>query len=482
MAAPQVAILGRRSDDLAVRVVGYLATCTSALIWICAAWTNGPSGTPGANLPFFAGLATAFGCAWTARVTLRRGSGFHEEEAALAPAFVFAATGLALWDLSAQSRYAFWMHRAAIGPHWEVLSGFGLALLWTAFAAGLLWWGCAKQEIASRFLAYGIFPAGAGILLVAANADVPLWRPVDNPRFACFLAVSLLWSLGVKVLSSRAELTPGERTFPLFGAAGVAGLLLAGASQELFEGCRWYAHGIGPYWGNAAWDWIAILWQGAALAIFLAGLRRNDMALRYAAYYLGAASILVLLTDSLGASELGWTPVLNVRFLAFLVAANALGGVARLIQRHARELGGSGHDETWLLLPVTLLALVILGWGLTQEAYEWAFTCRVLLGDHWERAAETGISGVWSAYGAILLLAGVLRPNRPQRLLALGLLCATVVKVFLFDLAFLDGPLRILALGGLGVSLLFISWLYSRFGVENRRGMAGLDGWPEVPN
>jgi uncharacterized membrane protein len=37
------------------------------------------------------------------------------------------------------------------------------------------------------------------------------------------------------------------------------------------------------------------------------------------------------------------------------------------------------------------------------------------------------------------------------------------VKVFLFDLGFLNGPSRVLSLGGLGLALIFISWLYSRF-------------------
>jgi len=57
----------------------------------------------------------------------------------------------------------------------------------------------------------------------------------------------------------------------------------------------------------------------------------------------------------------------------------------------------------------------------------------------------------------------VMRRYRPVRLFALVLLGLTVVKVFLADLGFLDTPYRILSFAGLGVALIGISWLYSRY-------------------
>lgn len=79
-----------------------------------------------------------------------------------------------------------------------------------------------------------------------------------------------------------------------------------------------------------------------------------------------------------------------------------------------------------------------------------------------------GISLVWSVYGSALLIGGINRRSQPVRLSALALLGATVVKVFLMDLGFLDGLARMLSLAGLGVCLVFISFLYSRFGVEGQ--------------
>jgi uncharacterized membrane protein len=73
------------------------------------------------------------------------------------------------------------------------------------------------------------------------------------------------------------------------------------------------------------------------------------------------------------------------------------------------------------------------------------------------------ISLVWSVSGAILLMLGISRKYQPLRYVSLGILSLTVFKVFVIDLSFLNGFLRILSLGGLGLSLIFISWLYSRY-------------------
>ena len=75
-----------------------------------------------------------------------------------------------------------------------------------------------------------------------------------------------------------------------------------------------------------------------------------------------------------------------------------------------------------------------------------------------------------------------LAPDFAARLVGLGLLGASVVKVFLFDLAFLDTPFRIAAFGGLGVALMGISWLYGRYGADVDAQTAQVtSGDPEAP-
>jgi uncharacterized membrane protein len=112
-----------------------------------------------------------------------------------------------------------------------------------------------------------------------------------------------------------------------------------------------------------------------------------------------------------------------------------------------------------------LLTLLLMVWGLTQETYETFRYFRASLGEQWTLAGQMGISLVWTLCAAALLVGGVLRSHQPVRLLGLGLFGLTILKVFLFDLSFLELPYRILSFGGLGLALIGISWLYSRFGI-----------------
>jgi uncharacterized membrane protein len=77
-------------------------------------------------------------------------------------------------------------------------------------------------------------------------------------------------------------------------------------------------------------------------------------------------------------------------------------------------------------------------------------------------------SAVWLVAGLVLLVIGLLRGSRSARIASAGLITLTVLKVFLSDMADLEGMLRALSFIGLGVVLVGIGWLYQRLLV--RRG------------
>jgi uncharacterized membrane protein len=58
---------------------------------------------------------------------------------------------------------------------------------------------------------------------------------------------------------------------------------------------------------------------------------------------------------------------------------------------------------------------------------------------------------------------GIARAARDWRIASLGLMLIAVAKVFLFDAAGLDGLLRIASFAALGLSLIGVGWLYSRY-------------------
>lgn len=196
----------------------------------------------------------------------------------------------------------------------------------------------------------------------------------------------------------------------------------------------------------------ACLWAVVAAGGLHLGIRLNVPALRHAAMTLAGLAVAGLLLLAWGEVR----PVLNLRFAAFGLATGAMLAMAaarsQLPEREAR------------LLAAFPLGAALLGvWALTLETFA-AFQHSGI--PNWERPAQLGISLLWTFSGALLLAYGVRRHSRWFRLLALGVLGVTALKVFLFDLSSLDTPLRILSFGGLGIVLIGISWLYSRFGLQ----------------
>ncbi len=89
-----------------------------------------------------------------------------------------------------------------------------------------------------------------------------------------------------------------------------------------------------------------------------------------------------------------------------------------------------------------------------------------LIGQPNNPLASVLVSLEWTLFGVLLLLGGAWYHTRGVRLLGLASLAITACKLFLFDLSFLQMPYRIYTFAGLGITLLVVSWLYSRYGKE----------------
>lgn len=77
-------------------------------------------------------------------------------------------------------------------------------------------------------------------------------------------------------------------------------------------------------------------------------------------------------------------------------------------------------------------------------------------------AEQYTYSAVWLAFGVALLLAGIALKSQPARFASAAVVILTVAKVFLYDLAGVQGVFRALSLICLGLTLMGIGWLYQR--------------------
>jgi uncharacterized membrane protein len=85
-------------------------------------------------------------------------------------------------------------------------------------------------------------------------------------------------------------------------------------------------------------------------------------------------------------------------------------------------------------------------------------------------AEDYTYSAVWLAFGVALLLAGIALQSQPARLASAAVVILDIVKVFLHDLAGVQGIWRALSFIGLGLVLIGIGWLYQRLLFPRRAG------------
>jgi uncharacterized membrane protein len=75
---------------------------------------------------------------------------------------------------------------------------------------------------------------------------------------------------------------------------------------------------------------------------------------------------------------------------------------------------------------------------------------------------HTGVSAFWGLISLGLLYFGLTRRSRALRLAGFGLFGVTLVKIFLYDLAFLSSLTRALSFIAVGGVLLFAGFFYQR--------------------
>ncbi len=208
---------------------------------------------------------------------------------------------------------------------------------------------------------------------------------------------------------------------------------------------------------------VAPIWNLEAMLLVALGIwysRRLLYGLGLALWVLASLQTLVLLSEEPTLERV----LLNERGLALLSWVLGLMVDALVARAHALQQPESELDRLLPRVGLAVMAgLMALGgaiWLVTMETYYYF----QLIGKPDSPLAPMLVSLEWTLLGVLLLIAGVLNRSRAVRLLGLATLTLTTFKLFLFDLGFLEMPYRTFSFAGLGLTLLIVSWLYSRYG------------------
>jgi uncharacterized membrane protein len=213
--------------------------------------------------------------------------------------------------------------------------------------------------------------------------------------------------------------------------------------------------------------WITIGWMvEAGVLLWLANRIHSDFLNMFAIAALAFGVVRLVVIDNFGVSPL----IFNARMATYAVAIAVLAAVAWYGSRRTDEIGGTATATA--IVALNVLALVALSHEIS-DYYAQQVSALVPRGARWNVATAVNFhrlkiaedfsySALWMVYGSILMVVGFLRRSAFVRWLALLLVAATTVKVFVYDVSQLDRAYRIVSFIVLGILLLSISFVYQR--------------------
>jgi hypothetical protein len=214
---------------------------------------------------------------------------------------------------------------------------------------------------------------------------------------------------------------------------------------------------------------LPVLWALYSLALTGYGLRRNAVPLLYSG--LGAFALAIVWGAIRGVSFVPlerFTPLLNVRSLALVLMTLACFVHASWLKQ--RRSLFPWVDETLVVLQVVAVVLIFELvtfeiWDFFGKALKESTTIFPIFKElnRLRNLRHFLISASWLLYSVVLLVMGFWRRITRLRIMAIFLLGISVLKIFIYDLSFLETLYRIFSFIGLGLILLIASYLYQRY-------------------
>lgn len=206
--------------------------------------------------------------------------------------------------------------------------------------------------------------------------------------------------------------------------------------------------------------WITIFWSAQSIGLLWMAVKLERRSLTAGAYALLVFAVgKFLLYDygvvfhfSLLYVSGGYTLLIIERYATSLIVLISLYLARVLTKQAALDVMGLKLQDAalWSLVFGTVLFIT-----LTAEVSAFFY-------DYLPQARFAAISVLWTLFSVILMLVGFRQNNAAIRKVSFGLFLVVVLKVFLFDMANISTPYRIISFIVLGLVLMGTSYLYYR--------------------
>src|ERR1700723_56768 len=283
--------------------------------------------------------------------------------------------------------------------------------------------------------------AGLEIVVVVVNAGAYLTALYE------MLWPQDRWSLTISVVALAAAHVGAERLLP-------AGRGTPTREAPILEGGRALTFATLAIPIRCDGRWITIAWAVEGAILIWSGLQIKFPLMRWAGF-----ALFVIVTGRLAVISIpADTFIVNARFATFIISVSCFFAACYFASESGDEVGA---EEKMMYLITAIAANVLLIAALSLEIWD-VFGRTPSLGIDRGHAQQLAMSALWLVYALALLAMGTWRKSAVIRWQALTLLGVVIVKVFVFDLSFLEKFYRIVSFSLLGLALLLISFYYQR--------------------
>jgi uncharacterized membrane protein len=346
--------------------------------------------------------------------------------------------------------------------------GLAITAAWATLAIPLTWCG-EIMDIRPVRLAGIIVACLAvlqGIVVDAAYAPIEQFVPVLNPRAAVFALI------GGTTLWQALWLSRKDRF--AFGQWIHLPWILAWFVCCTVETIDWFRHAIFLAPDDARDELVFLrlmtlagVWTLASVPLIWTGARSGRRILLDAGFLFAALGTALALVRGFAYDPVtAFIPVVNARAAVLLVVIAVLAWSMVVTRR-----GAPPHpwvDEIVLAVRLLIIAAtLVLITGEIRDTFEReiALLPEDTTGEahHLINLEQMLLSSAWLVYSILLMGYGLWRRTRVLRIAAIVLFAVAILKIFIYDLSFLDTVYRIVSFIGLGVILLSVSYLYQRY-------------------
>lgn len=305
--------------------------------------------------------------------------------------------------------------------------------------------------------------------------DLSTYSPLLNLRNLA-LSITILICYLISYLSHRIDMRYIKQLRPALLYVGSLLLLLL-ISLEVSDYFRLLSVGVNEvnveYYISLRFLILAAFWMIYAVIFIGTGLKKSSEPLLYSGITVGFLSIAEILVRSffeyIPIQE--FQPLINERALVLGILITGLLINIRWFQQKIESFSWMSTMIRISHISLLLLVFILISTEIrdTYEQQKAILKLNQTSSDlqiqlnNLSDLQQLTLSGAWLFYSIILMVIGLWKRSQTLRFSAIFIFGISVLKIFIYDLSFLDTLYRIISFFILGVILLVVSYLYNRY-------------------